>query len=314
MSIPTGAYCRVSTDREDQRQSFESQVSYFEQYISARPELELVEIYADRGLSGTTVRSRTAFTHLLDDCEAGRIRLILTKEVSRFARNTVDALSITRQLRAQGIGVIFLADGIDTRDGDGELRLAILASIAQEESRRTSQRVRWGQQQRMEAGVVFGNSLIYGYRLQKGQLSPHPEQAPIVAEMFQRCAAGESTRAIANWLNANGIKPPKAAQWSSGSVSHILRNEKYTGDLLQHKYCTPDYLSHKKVPNRSIEKQILIRDHHPAIISHELFALSQFALSTRYGRHRNPKLMETTQNCPSNFGKNESGKRKSNMI
>ena len=172
MGIPTGAYCRVSTERDAQRQSFDSQMQFFQSYIDAQPELELTQIYADRGLSGTTVRSRAAFTRLLEDCEAGRIRLVLTKEVSRFARNTVDALSVTRRLRALGVGVIFLSDGIDTRDGDGELRLAILASIAQEESRRISQRVRWGQQRRMEAGVVFGSPCIFGYRLAGGVLQP----------------------------------------------------------------------------------------------------------------------------------------------
>ena len=314
MSIPTGAYCRVSTDREDQRQSFESQVAYFERYIFAQPDLELVEVYADRGLSGTTVRSRTAFARLLHDCESGRIGLILTKEVSRFARNTVDALSITRKLRAMGIGVLFLADGIDTRDGDGELRLAILASIAQEESRRTSQRVRWGQQQRMEAGIVFGNSQIFGYRLQNGQLTPDPLQGPVVLEMFQRCAAGASTREIANWLNEAGISPPRASHWSSGSVSHILRNEKYTGDLRLKKYCTPDYLSHKKIPNRGTEQQIFFEDHHPAIVPKELFALSQFSLSSRRSATQKRKSMEITQNNLPKFSKNERGKVKSNVI
>ena len=281
MPIPTGAYCRVSTDREDQRQSFDSQVAYFESYISSRPDLELVEIYADRGLSGTTVHSRAAFAKLLADCEAGKIKLILTKEVSRFARNTVDALSVTRQLRTMGIGVLFLADGIDTRDGDGELRLAILASIAQEESRRTSQRVRWGQQRRMEAGVVFGNHCIFGYRVECGTLIPDPVQAPIVLEMFQRCAGGASTRVIAAWLNESGIRPLRAAKWSSGTVSQILRNEKYTGDLLQKKYYTPDYLSHKKLPNRGAEPQLLLPAHHPQIVPHKLFQMVQSALQTR---------------------------------
>ena len=281
MPIPTGAYCRVSTERDEQRQSLASQSEFFRAYIDADPALELTEIYADHGLSGTTVRSRTAFRRLLDDCEAGRIGLVLTKEVSRFARNTVDALSVTRRLRELGIGVIFLSDGIDTRDGDGELRLAILASIAQEESRRTSQRVRWGQQRRMEAGVVFGNRYLYGYQLTDGVLHIDPAQAAVVQEIFRRCAAGESTRAIAAWLNDSGVAPLRASVWSSGSVSRILHNEKYTGDLLQKKFCTTDYLSHQKKVNRGQEPHIFLPKHHEAIITHELFQAAQNALTQR---------------------------------
>jgi len=281
MPIPTGAYCRVSTERDEQRQSLASQSEFFRSYIAADPALELTEIYADHGLSGTTVRSRTAFRRLLADCEAGRIGLVLTREVSRFARNTVDALSVTRRLRELGIGVIFLSDGIDTRDGDGELRLTILASIAQEESRRTSQRVRWGQQRRMEVGIVFGNRFLYGYRLHAGVLTVDPEQAAVVQEIFQRCAAGMSTRAIAAWLNASCIAPLRAAAWSSGSVSRILHNEKYTGDLLQKKSCTADYLSHRRQVNHGQEPFIILPDHHEAIIPRELFLAAQDALAQR---------------------------------
>lgn len=281
MPIPAGAYCRVSTERDTQTQSLASQEAYFRAYIDAQPDLQLAELYVDHGLSGTTVRSRAAFQRLLADCEAGRIGLVLTKEVSRFARNTVDALSVTRRLRTLGVGVVFLTDGIDTRDGDGELRLAILASIAQEESRRTSMRVRWGQQRRMEAGVVFGNRRIFGYRLSGGVLEPDPAQAAVVQEIFQRCAGGASTRSIAAWLNQSGVPPLRAEGWSSGSVSRILHNEKYTGDLLQKKYYTPDYLSHQKKRNRGQEPQILLPDHHQAIVSRRLFEAAQAALRQR---------------------------------
>lgn len=305
MGIPTGAYCRVSTERDTQRQSFDSQMQFFQSYIDAQPELELTQIYADRGLSGTTVRSRAAFTRLLEDCEAGRIRLVLTKEVSRFARNTVDALSVTRRLRALGVGVIFLSDGIDTRDGDGELRLAILASIAQEESRRISQRVRWGQLRRMEAGVVFGSPCIFGYRLAGGVLQPDPERAPVVREMFERCAAGASTRAIAAWLTASGVRPMRAAAWSSGSVSRILHNEKYAGDLLQKKFYTPDYLSHTRCRNQGAEPQIFLPAHHPPLVSHALFEAAQAALRGRKNGAKQ-KIMETVQIHPQIFGENAS--------
>lgn len=306
MPILTAAYCRVSTEHEDQRQSLESQIRYFRDYIDARPQLALAEVYADRGLSGTTVHSRAAFSRLLADCEAGRVDLVLTKEVSRFARNTVDALSVTRRLRALGVGVVFLTDGIDTRDGDGELRLAILASIAQEESRRISQRVRWGQQRRMEQGVVFGSPCIYGYRLSGGTLCVEPSQAAVVAEMFRRCAGGESTRAIAAWLNRQGVRPLRAAAWSSGSVSRILHNEKYTGDLLQKKSVTPDYLSHRRQPNRGQEPQVLLPDHHEAIVPRELFLLAQQALHQRCpSAGKTGNIIETTQIEAAKFSQNE---------
>ncbi len=282
VSIPTGAYCRVSTEREEQLRSLESQERYFRAYVEQQPELRLVDLYIDHGLSGTSMRSRDGFRRLLRDCEAGTVRLVLTKEVSRFARNTVDALSVTRRLRELGVGVIFLSDGIDTRDGDGELRLAILASIAQEESRRISQRVRWGQQRRMEAGVVFG-SAVFGYTLHGGRLEPDPVRAPVVREIFRRCAEGASTRVIAAWLNEQGVPPLRAAAWSSGSVCALLHNEKYTGDLLQRKTCTEDYLSHRRRPNRGQEPQLLLPDHHEPLVTRAEFAQAQRQLRSRRG-------------------------------
>lgn len=153
------AYCRVSTDSRDQANSFESQQRYFREYIEKNPMMELVEIYADKGISGTSTKRRAAFNRMIEDAKAGKIDLIVTKEVSRFARNTVDTLQITRELSAAGVGVLFLNDNIDTTCADDEFRLTIMASIAQQESKKTSERVKWGQTRRMEQGVVFGGSL-----------------------------------------------------------------------------------------------------------------------------------------------------------
>ena len=289
-------------------------MAYFESYISSRPDLELVEIYADRGLSGTTVHSRAAFAKLLADCEAGKIKLILTKEVSRFARNTVDALSVTRQLRTMGIGVLFLADGIDTRDGDGELRLAILHPLPRRNPAAHLSGLRWGQQRRMEAGVVFGNHCIFGYRVECGTLIPDPVQAPIVLEMFQRCAGGASTRVIAAWLNESGIRPLRAAKWSSGTVSQILRNEKYTGDLLQKKLLYARLSQPQEITQpRRQSHSCCCRP-----ITRKSYHISSFKWCNQRCRQDaaafQRKNYEKYTKSLENFGKIESGQIKSNVI
>lgn len=160
--LQVAAYCRVSTDKEDQANSFEAQQRYFREYIQRQPDWELQGIYADEGFSGTSTNKRVEFNKMLHAAELGQIDLIVTKEVSRFTRNTVDALQITRELRRRGVGVLFLNDSLDTRTNDGELRLTIMSSFAQDESRRTSERSKWGQMRSMEKGVVFGGSLL-GY-------------------------------------------------------------------------------------------------------------------------------------------------------
>ena len=163
--IRVAAYCRVSTDQDDQRNSLQNQRRYFDAQIRQNPDWKLVDVYADEGLSGTTAAGRPEFQRMLADAYAGKVDLILTKEVSRFARNTVDALKHTRELGKRGVGILFLNDHIDTRQDDGEFRLTIMASVAQEESRKTSERVKWGQRRSMEHGVVFGSNSLYGYDL-----------------------------------------------------------------------------------------------------------------------------------------------------
>ena len=285
-SLPVAAYCRVSTDSPDQSQSLQSQTGFFHAYIRDHPGWQLTKVYADEGVTGTSLRRREAFLSMMQDAQEGRFSLLLTKEVSRFSRNILDAVACTRQLGALGIGVIFLTDGIDTRDPDAELRLTILASLAQEESRRTSQRVKWGQQRRMEQGVVFGGPEVYGYLVQNGALTLRPEQAAVVREIFQRCALeGQGTWAIAQALTARQVPTPGgAARWSPATVLRILRNEKYAGDLRQKKFCTPDYLTHKKIENRGREPQVFLPDHHVPIVPRELFDRAQAALDQRRTR------------------------------
>ena len=284
--LRVAAYCRVSTDKEDQRNSLAAQQAFFLRYIEEHPGWVLVGVFADEGLSGTSVKRRPQFTGMIQRAMAGEIDLILTKEVSRFARNTVDTLQITRQLKANGVGVLFLNDGIDTRDNDGEFRLTIMASVAQEESRKVSERTRWGQLQAMRRGVVFGNNSIYGYTLRGGQLTVEPEQAEVVRRVYHKfLVERKGTHTIARELTRSGIPPPlrPAGPWSSTMVLRILRNEKYCGDLLQKKYRTTDHLSHRKILNDGLEEQLCIRDHHEAIISREDFQAAQDELKRRAG-------------------------------
>ena len=167
--LRVGAYCRVSTDREDQSNSFESQKQYFEHYIQQQPGWELAGIFADEGRSGTSVKKREAFQAMMASARRGELDLILTKEISRFARNTLDSISYTRELKEMGVGVFFLNDHLHTLDPDAELRLALFSCIAQEESRKISERIKWGQRRRMEQGVVFGRDLL-GYTVRDGKL------------------------------------------------------------------------------------------------------------------------------------------------
>ena len=160
--IKVASYCRVSTDHEDQANSFAAQQRYFKEYIHRQPDWELYGIYADEGITGTSTKKRAQFNRMIHDAYSGKFQLILTKEVSRFSRNILDTISYTRELKALGVGVLFVNDGINTLEPDAELRLSIMASIAQEESRKTSSRVKWGQTRQMERGVVFGRSML-GY-------------------------------------------------------------------------------------------------------------------------------------------------------
>ncbi|WP_195283027.1 recombinase family protein [Harryflintia acetispora] len=178
------AYCQVSTDRDDQANSLESQKRYFTQYIESNPLWELSEIYVDEGITGTSTRKRAAFNRMIADAQNHCFELIVTKEISRFACNTLDSIFYTRKLKELGIGVIFLNDGVNTLVPDAELRLTILFSIAHEESRKTSERVKWGQKRRMEQGVVFGRDLL-GYDVQGGKLLINESAAEIVRSALQ---------------------------------------------------------------------------------------------------------------------------------
>jgi len=208
---------------------------------------------------------------MIECAKNGAFDLIVTKEISRFARNTLDSIYYTRDLKKHGVGVIFMNDNINTLDGDAELRLAIMSSIAQEESRKTSERVKWGQKRRMEQGVVFGRSML-GYDVKDGKMTINEEGAKIVRLIFHKFVnEGKGTHVIARELREEGIAPMRVKEWQNTVILRVIRNEKYCGDLVQKKTYTPDFLSHEKKYNRGQEEFVIIKDHHEPIISRELF-------------------------------------------
>ena len=280
--LKVGAYCRVSTDKDDQSNSFESQQRYFKEYIGRNPDWELYKIFADEGITGTNTKKRKAFNRMIASAKSGEIDLIITKEISRFARNTLDSIYYTRELKRIGVGVIFLNDNINTLDGDAELRLAIMSSIAQEESRKTSDRVKWGQKRRMEQGIVFGRSML-GYDVQNGTMTINEEGAKIVRLIFDKFVnENKGTHVIARELREARITTKtNMKEWSNTVILRIIRNEKYCGDLVQKKTFTPDYLSHDKKYNRGEEEFVIIKNHHEPIISREMFKQANAILDSR---------------------------------
>lgn len=281
--IPVAAYCRVSTDKADQSNSFQTQQRFFREYIQRNRDWELYAVYADEGITGTSTKKRKEFNRMMNEAYEGKFRLLITKEVSRFSRNILDTIAYTRELKKLGIAVLFLNDGINTLDPDAELRLSIMASIAQEESRRTSERVVWGQTRQMEKGVVFGQSLL-GYDVRDGHITVNPEGAEIVRLIFHKYAVEQvGTSEIARFLTKEGYRTYRGSRkWNPGTVIKILKNEKYVGDLVQKKTYTPDFLSHEKKSNRGAVPLITIANHHKPIISRELWNLTQARLRKNY--------------------------------
>ncbi len=280
--IMVASYCRVSTDKEDQANSFEAQQRYFREYIARQPDWELYAVYADEGITGTSTRKRAEFNQMINDARMGKFRLIITKEVSRFSRNILDTISYTRELRSLGVGVLFMNDGISTLEPDAELRLSIMGSIAQEESRKTSSRVKWGQTRQMERGVVFGRSML-GYDVKDGKMTVNPEGAEVVKLIFRMYGVEKKgTSVIAHELRNRGIRSYSGnTNWAGSHIIKILRNEKYVGDLVQKKTYTPDYLTHAKKYNHGAEPLVEIQDHHEPIIDRELWNTVQAELKRR---------------------------------
>ncbi|MBQ6825200.1 MAG: recombinase family protein [Clostridia bacterium] len=273
------AYCRVSTDETDQKNSLKAQKEFFERYFKTHPHWTNVGIFADEGLSGTSLEKRDAFNRMIFEAKRGNVDFILTKEVSRFSRNVRDIMQIVEDLENIGVYVWFLSDDINTERVEDRSKLTNLANIAEQESIRTSNRVRWGHQQRMQQGVVFGRKEMYGYNIVKDDFGIQhfeiiPEEAEVIKNIFEWFASGEGTHRIARRLEQQGITTKRYKNgWSTTVILRILRNEKYVGDLIQGKTYTPKPLKHKKKYNHGESRKYTIRDHHKesAIISRELW-------------------------------------------
>lgn len=280
-TIRAAAYCRVSTDQSDQLNSLSNQIKYFTDYINAHPGWQLAEIYSDEGISGTSTNKRVNFNRMIADAEAHKMDLILTKEVSRFARNTIDTLEYTRRLKALNVYVVFINDNINTSVYDDEFQLTLMAALAQKESARTSERVKWGQKRSMENGVVFGRDLL-GYTVQNGTLKINSEEAQTVRLIYHKYLhEGKGTHVIAGELAKAGILPKRGTKWSNTVILRILRNEKYVGDLIQQKTYTPNYLDHRKKQNRGDLKTVFIKSHHEPIIDRVTWEKTQQELKRR---------------------------------
>jgi len=272
------AYARVSSGKDAMLQSLSAQVSYFSDYIQRHKGWLYAGVYADEAYTGTKA-NRPEFQRLLEDCRAGKIDMILTKSVSRFARNTLTLLSVMRELKELGVAVYFEKENIWSNSGDGELMLTILASYAQEESRSASENCKWRIRKGFENGQSYGLHYMFGYRIKRGDFHIVPEEAAIVREIFADYLSGMGVEAILKKLRARGVKLGRT------SLAGILRNEKYTGDLLLQKTFIADHLTKRQEVNRGQLPMYLIKDHHDAIINKDTFERARAEIARRAGKY-----------------------------
>ena len=278
------AYCRVSTDSEDQLNSYKSQVEYYTDLIKGKSEWDLAGIYADEAITGTQVAKREDFQRLINDCMNGDIDMIITKSISRFARNTLDTLKYVRMLKEKNIAVFFEEENINTLTMDGELLLVILSSVAQQEVENISANVKKGLKMKMQRGELIGfqGCLGYDYHSEDKSISINEEEAEIVRYIFRRYIEGAGGSVIAQELQNLGYKTKRGSTtWPETTVIGIIKNEKYKGDILMGKTFTVDPISKRRLDNYGEEDQFYIRNHHEPIISEEMFEKAQEILKRR---------------------------------
>lgn len=277
------AYARVSTDSEEQLTSYSSQIKHYTKMIKTNPEWEFVGVYADEGISGTQIKKRTQFKRMIDDALNEKIDMIIAKSISRFARNTLDTLKIVRELREHNVDVYFEKENIHTLELDSEMFLTLYSAFAQAESESTSMNVKMGLNAKMKRGEPVGNQNCYGYiwNEETKELEINEEQAEVIRLIFALYIKGLGGRTIAHKLNDKGIPTYFNKKWSQGSISRIIKNEKYVGDLLGQKYYVVDPLSHKRCLNYGEKEQYYVKDHHIGIIDRETWNKAQEILNKR---------------------------------
>lgn len=283
------AYCRVSSDSEDQLHSFAAQVCYYSNYEKQHPGIELIGIYADEGLSGTSMKNRSELQRLIHDCEQGKIDRVITKSVSRFARNTHDLLQTVRLLKSLGVTVLFEEQDIDTAKLNSELFLTFPGMIAQQESESISGNMRWSIKKRMESGDFNCCSPAYGFDLENGNLVINEKEAVVIRRIFEMYLHGLGKQAIANVLNSENI-PTKYGnyKWHHTAILQILNNERYMGNALLQKRFRTDTLPYRRVINRGQKPKYYVEESNPAIISKEIYESAQrLQKEKRFQRNNN---------------------------
>jgi len=302
------AYARVSVTTERLLHSISAQVSYYSDLIQRNPEWEYAGVYADYGASGTETAHRDEFKRLITDCEAGAINIVLTKSISRFARNTLDLLETVRHLKELGVEVRFEKENISSLSGDGELMLSILASFAQEESRSVSENIKWSIRKRFEQGIPNGRFRIFGYRWDGDHLVVEPEEAKVVRRIYQNFLDGKSRLETEREFAAEGITTLNGCRWADSSIKEVLTNITYTGNLLFQKEFVKDPLTHRKYVNRGELPKYFVENSHEAIIDMDTFDYVQSEMARRRelgcfaNKHLNLSCFSTKVKC-GNCGK-----------
>ena len=287
--LNVAAYCRVSTDDEDQINSYNAQVAYYREKIMQNPKWRFVDIYADEGITGTLANKRDDFMRMIKDCEKGKIDLILTKSVSRYARNVVDSLSYVRKLKAMGVGVFFEEQNINSLTEESETYIGIYSVIAQSESENISANVSWGIHKRMQNGTYACRFNLLGYRRSEKTGEPYiiPEEAEIVRKIFNMYLDGASVVQIKAFLEGNGIKTrQRKDEWSTDTIRKMLQNEKYVGDVIYQKTFRTDPISKRTVINRGEKEKYLVSNNHPAIIDRDTFVQVQTEIARRSSKRK----------------------------
>ena len=290
--LRVAAYCRVSTDSDEQASSYEVQVEHYTQFIQKNPEWELAGIFADDGISGCNTKKRDEFNLMIEECMAGWIDMIITKSISRFARNTLDCLKYIRKLKEKNIPVFFEKENINTMDSKGEVLLTIMVSLAQQESQSLSQNIKLGLQYRYQNGEVQVNhNRFLGYtKDEDGHLIIEPTEAEVVKRIYREYLEGSSLLQIGRGLEADGILTAAGkAKWRPETLRKILQNEKYIGDALLQKNYTVDFLNKKRVQNHGIVPQYYVENSHSPIIPRDLYMQVQEEMVRRANLHSGEK-------------------------
>ena len=298
--LRVAAYCRVSTEEEEQLNSYEAQCEYYTDKIMSNKEWTMAGIFADEGITGTSTKKRTEFLRMIRLCKQKKIDMILTKSIQRFSRNTLDCINYTRILRGLGIGVFFERENLDSLPPESEFMITMYGAMAQSESESISSNIRRGKQMHAEVGTLkIPCNRLYAYEKdEEGKIHAIPEQAEVVCEIYERYMSGASFRSLKDWLEANKIKTALGTEeWSISAIKGILMNEKYCGDVLIQKTFCADVISKKIIKNTGQLKQFYMPDHHEAIVSREQYNAVKAEMARRSALRSPSKAAVTGRSC-----------------